>query len=204
MAAYKPKQRRVGSIRYFEPNPRQSQGRYIYQFYRLNKTLIDRAYSGIGVASAYEHFKQEAIDLLTESPRRSVKWATSYQLGKASFVVSSGGSTPYNNIIRMLRRVGGFQWLAELSGYRKSSSIDIENYNGWSYDSASQLFFYTPISPKTGRPLPNGHRVTIQIYQPGRYPVGNTTLLLWSDIGNAELAVPSFMEKIGADRFNYN
>ena len=187
MAAYKPRRRRVGTIRYYEPNPAQSQARYIYQFYRLNKALIDKSYAGIGAARPYEHFKQEALDLLSEQPQRGVKWATSYQLGKSSFVEASGGSTSINNILRILRRTGSMQILANLAGYKKSSSIAIENYNGWSYDQLSKLFTYRPISPKTGAPLPNGKPVTVWITQINRYPLGTSILHLSSDFGYREI-----------------
>lgn len=187
MAAYKPRLRRVGTIRYREPNPAQSKGSYIYQFYRLNKGIIDKAYSGIGAATPYEHFKQEALDLIAEQPRQGIQWATRYQLGKSSFVEASGGNTSVNNILRILRRTGSMQTLARLAGYNKSSSVALENYNGWTYDALSKQFTYTPISPKTGRPLPNGQKVTVWIQQIGRYPIGVSILYLSSAIGYEEI-----------------
>ena len=187
MAAYKPRRRRVGTIRYFEPNPKQARGSYIYQFYRLNKAIIDKAYSGIGAASAYEHFKQEALDLISERPQKGIQWATAYQLGKSSFVEASGGSTAVNNILRILRRTGSMQILANLSGYRKSSSVALENYNGWTYDSLSKTFTYRPVSPKTGALLPNGTPVMVWITQLGRYPIGTSILHLSSNLGYREI-----------------
>lgn len=185
--AYKPKRRRVGTIRYYEPNPAQSKGSYIAQFYRLNKALIDKAYTGIGATSPYQHFKAEALDLLAEQPRRGVQWATKYQLGKTSFVEASGGNTSVNNILRILRRTGSIQTLANLCGYQKSSSVALENYNGWSYDYTSKIFTYRPISPKTGLPLPNGVPVDVWIKQIGRYPIGTSILYLQSSLGYREI-----------------
>lgn len=195
--AYKSKRRRVGTIRYYEPNPKQSQSSYIAQFYRLNKGLIDKAYTGIGTTSPYEHFKAEALDLLAERKSKGqpakITWATSYQLGKASFVEASGGNTAVNNILRILRRTGNMQTLARLAGYAKSSTIEIENYDAWVYDYYSKTFTYYPTSTKTGKRLEQNASmtdgesviyraapVTIWFSQKSRYPFGDLEMNMQS------------------------
>ena len=194
---YKPQRRRVGPIRYLEPNPAQAQGSYIYQFYRLNKKLIDAAYQGIGAASPYQHFKAEAIDLLTEQPQRSIKWATSYQLGKTSFVQAVGGNTYVNNILRMLRRAGAMQGLTHLAGFNKSSDIAIENFAAWQYDQASKSFTYTPFSNRTGKPIRTDRAkpVSVWITHTDKYPTGISVLHLRSDNGYLKYKFQGDMKK---------
>lgn len=189
---YKPQRRRIGTIRYLEPNPEQTQGSYIYQFYRLNKKLIDAAYQGIGAANPYQHFKAEALDLIQEqiSNKQSVnvRRATSYQLGKTSFVSAAGGNVYVNNILTMLRRTRSLQIVAHLAGYNKSSDINVDSFSGWAYDEASKQFIYTPISNRTGEVVKSDRakqRVYVWIQQLNRYPTGITVIHIKGENGNS-------------------
>lgn len=188
---YKPQRRRIGTIRYLEPNPEQTQGSYIYQFYRLNKKLIDAAYQGIGAANPYQHFKAEALDLIQEQISKkqpvNVRRAASYQLGKTSFVSAAGGNVYVNNILTMLRRTRSLQIVAHLAGYNKSSDINVDSFAGWAYDEALKQFIYTPISNRTGKAVQSdrAQRVYVWIQQLNRYPTGITVIHITAENGNS-------------------
>lgn len=175
---YKPKTRRLGTVKYIEPNPQQSRGSYIYQFYRLNKKLIDAAYSGIGVADPYMHFKAETLDLLSEQPSKPVTWATRYQIGKGSVVTTAGGNTAINNLIRSIRRAGATQALAKLAGYTSSAHIGFYDLRSWSYSAGNQQYYFHVIG-KNGEPRPDKPTVALWFSnsEGGKYKVGGAAYL---------------------------